>query len=145
MNRAMEHFIVSYYVNYQRRWWLRIIAGYLNTRKMKMSKHLKFYYPKSWIPNGSIWNSSWTTFEEEKLQKQTWWLYFGAEEQEKKRNRWRCTVCGSDHSLRACDGFKKMSVTEQWKVAKQGKLCYRCLPNNQFDSGCTRTRIPYSL
>ena len=50
-----------------------------------------------------------------------------------------------DHSLRACDGFKKMSVTEQWKVAKQGKLCYRCLPNNQFDSGCTRTRIPYSL
>ena len=66
--------------------------------------------------------------------------YFGAEEQE-KNNRRRCAVCGWNHRLWACDGFKKMSVTERWNVAKQGKLCYRCLGNNHFDSGCTRTRI----
>ena len=34
-----------------------------------------------------------------------------------------------------------MSETEQWNVIKQDKLRYRCLRNNHFGKGYTRTRI----
>ena len=51
-----------------------------------------------------------------------------------------CAVFGLSHPMRACDGFKKMPITERWNVAKQGKFCYRCLRNNHFGSDCTRRR-----
>ncbi|XP_065092105.1 uncharacterized protein LOC135712935 [Ochlerotatus camptorhynchus] len=48
-----------------------------------------------------------------------------------------CWVCKrTDHKLRFCDDFKKLSITDRLKTVEQNKLCALCL-NNHGKSRCT--------
>ena len=38
-----------------------------------------------------------------------------------------CKVCNGRHGVWACDVFRKIDVNQRWNVAKQFKLCFRCL------------------
>lgn len=39
----------------------------------------------------------------------------------------RCPMCKSEHMLPECTMFRKASVRERWKIAKENGICYRCL------------------
>ena len=39
-----------------------------------------------------------------------------------------------------CENFKKMSVNMRWNVAKERKLCFRCLSNGHRREACSRSR-----
>ena len=88
MNWSIEHFILSYYINYQRGWWLSIIVGYLNT-KMAASE----------IVNG-LHLTTKTNAVTQALDLTN-------------KNRRKCTVCGLNHPLWASEVFKKMPATER--------------------------------
>ena len=38
-----------------------------------------------------------------------------------------CPHCKGPHALFKCEGFKSLSVTERWGVARENKLCFNCL------------------
>ncbi|XP_078360400.1 uncharacterized protein LOC144644752 [Oculina patagonica] len=40
-----------------------------------------------------------------------------------------------------CENFKKMSVDMRWNVAKEQKLCFRCLSNGHRGEACSRSRV----
>ena len=52
-----------------------------------------------------------------------------------------CKICGSQHGVWKCESFRKMDVSKRWEMAKQQKLCYRCLGDNHHGVTCPRSRI----
>ncbi|XP_053699076.1 uncharacterized protein LOC128746050 [Sabethes cyaneus] len=48
-----------------------------------------------------------------------------------------CWVCKrTDHKLRFCDDFKRLSIADRWKTVEQNRLCPLCL-NNHGNSRCS--------
>ena len=61
---------------------------------------------------------------------------------EPKQNKtFLCKVCQKPHGLWSCDRFRHMSVASRWDVARQNKVCFRCLGDTHFGSDCPRSRI----
>ena len=74
--------------------------------------------------------------------------FFGSPQSEENRGgsavatpRRSCKICNRQHGVWECDQFKKMNQTQRWDIAKQYKLCYRCLGDDHLGQACTRTRI----
>ena len=44
-----------------------------------------------------------------------------------KKHLTKCRICKESHGLWTCENFKKMSVNDRWNIAKEQKLCFRCL------------------
>ena len=64
-----------------------------------------------------------------------------------------CTICTGEHAVHQCQGFLQHDVAKRWVIAKNSRLCYRCLQpghrGNQCASnhrcgvqGCTDTHNP---
>ena len=64
-----------------------------------------------------------------------------------------CTICAGEHAVHQCQGFLQHDVAKRWVIAKNSRLCYRCLQpghrGNQCASnhrcavqGCTDTHNP---
>ena len=51
-----------------------------------------------------------------------------------------CKVCGALHGVWKCEEFRKREVNDRWTLAKQHKLCFKCL-GNHFGKDCIRKRI----
>lgn len=47
-----------------------------------------------------------------------------------------CLRCGKEHLLSTCPEWKKLSVSERWALAKERKMCYRCLDNTHLAKNC---------
>ena len=55
--------------------------------------------------------------------------------------RWECKICSEQHGVWACPQFKEKTIHERWELAKQHKLCYRCLTANHKGQKCQKSRI----
>ena len=51
-----------------------------------------------------------------------------------------CVFCHELHSIRHCDYFKYLQVTDRWNVAKKLNLCYRCLEKSHHGLDCLHTK-----
>ena len=52
----------------------------------------------------------------------------------------RCDFCEGNHGIWTCPRFREESVEERWRVAKDKKLCFRCLSGNHQGKHCFRSR-----
>ena len=52
-----------------------------------------------------------------------------------------CKVCNGKHGVWACDAFRNMDMRQRWNVAKQFKLCFRCLGDDHNGNQCIRSRV----
>ena len=52
-----------------------------------------------------------------------------------------CKVCNGRHGVWACDVFRNMDIRQRWNVAKQFKLCFRCLGDDHNGNQCTRSKV----
>ena len=59
----------------------------------------------------------------------------------KKKHSRKCKVCKESHNLWTCENFKKMTVNERWNIAKEQKLCLRCLSDGHRGEACLRSRV----
>ena len=59
----------------------------------------------------------------------------------KKRHGRNCKVCDEPHGLWACDSYKRMTVNHRWDVAKDHKLCFRCLGDGHRGESCGTSRV----
>ena len=50
-------------------------------------------------------------------------------------------VCNGRHGVWACDAFRNMNIQQRWNVAKQFKLCFRCLGDDHSGNQCTQSRV----
>ena len=67
---------------------------------------------------------------------------FIAEDQSSKRQRVRkCKVCKGPHSLWNCEGFKRLAVSNRWNIAKERKLCFRCLSDGHRGDTCSWNKV----
>lgn len=51
-----------------------------------------------------------------------------------------CKVCNGQHGVWNCDMLRKMDVPKRWSVAKENRLCYRCLGDDHIGLRCPRSR-----
>ena len=58
----------------------------------------------------------------------------------KKKQGNKCKLCKGSHGMWNCENFK-MSVDMRWSVAKEQKLCFRCLSNGHHGEACSRSRV----
>ena len=47
-----------------------------------------------------------------------------------------CPTCDGNHDLHMCAKFMELSIDERWDLAKQKKLCYKCLKRNHRGYEC---------
>ena len=51
-----------------------------------------------------------------------------------------CCVCGGNHGVWRCENFKQKTLHQRWDLAKEKKLCFRCLSDNHRGIDCPRSR-----
>ena len=51
-----------------------------------------------------------------------------------------CVYCGGNHGVWSCRRFQSLGVDKRWDVAKDKRLCFRCLASNHEGRDCTRAR-----
>ncbi|XP_053398138.1 uncharacterized protein LOC128556612 [Mercenaria mercenaria] len=47
-----------------------------------------------------------------------------------------CGVCDNEHETHQCEKFKAIDVPSRWAMAKEKRLCFRCLRNNHRGNEC---------
>ena len=54
-----------------------------------------------------------------------------------------CAFCQQSHTIRTCEYFKYLQISDRWTVAKKLKLCFRCLDNSNRHLGrdCPNTKV----
>ena len=52
-----------------------------------------------------------------------------------------CSLChGFDHGVWFCKQFYEKGVNDRWQIAKERKLCFRCLASDHSGKDCTKAR-----
>ena len=52
-----------------------------------------------------------------------------------------CSCCGgSDHKIWKCRLYRNASADERWRIAKERRLCFRCLGNDHQGKDCRRSQ-----
>jgi len=52
-----------------------------------------------------------------------------------------CACCKEQHGIWKCLKFKSLNVPARWQVAKDKKLCFRCLGSSHVGQSCNRSRV----
>ena len=52
-----------------------------------------------------------------------------------------CVMCEGNHGVWSCKKFSDMSVPKRWVIAKEKRLCFRCLASDHLGKNCTRSKI----
>ena len=52
----------------------------------------------------------------------------------------KCDICQGNRTIKSCEKFKAMGVDDRWQVAKDKRLCLRCLANNHQGKDCKRAK-----
>ena len=53
----------------------------------------------------------------------------------------KCKLCNHPHGLWACVSFRKMTVNQRWGIAREQRVCFRCLSYGHQGEACVRSRI----
>ena len=59
----------------------------------------------------------------------------------RRRDIKKCKLCNLPHGLWACDSFRKMTVNQRWDIAREQRVCFRCLSYGHQGEACVRSRI----
>ena len=59
----------------------------------------------------------------------------------RRRDIKKCKLCNHPHGLWACDSFRKMTVNQRWDIAREQRVCFRCLSYGHQGEACVRSRI----
>ncbi len=59
------------------------------------------------------------------------------ESTQKPGNDWKCPLDGAGHPLHECPAFKAKPVAERANIARESKLCFRCLRPGHIARNCT--------
>lgn len=51
-----------------------------------------------------------------------------------------CVYCGDNHGVWSCRRFQSLEVDKRWDIAKDKRLCFRCLASDHQGRDCTRAR-----
>ena len=51
-----------------------------------------------------------------------------------------CPCCKEQHGVWKCPKFKDLDVSARWQLAKEKKLCFRCLGTSHMGQSCSRSR-----
>ena len=51
-----------------------------------------------------------------------------------------CVCCGGNHGVWSCWKFEDADVKERWNVAKEKRLCFRCLGTDHQGRSCSKAR-----
>ena len=54
--------------------------------------------------------------------------------------QYECKICQQPHAIWQCEEFKKMPVSSRWEIAKEKRLCFRCLGYGHSGQECRRSR-----
>lgn len=54
--------------------------------------------------------------------------------------RFKCSYCKKEHDTERCYSFKRLSVTERWKIVNDRSWCYGCLSDKHILPGCSAKR-----
>ena len=58
------------------------------------------------------------------------------------RGEANCVCCSKvGHRVWTCDKFKNGSVKQRWALAKEKRLCFRCLSDRHLGKDCPRTQV----
>ena len=52
-----------------------------------------------------------------------------------------CSACQGQHGIWACAKYKGMSISQRWQLAKDKKLCFRCLGDSHAGNQCRRSQV----
>ena len=52
-----------------------------------------------------------------------------------------CILCDGTHHITCCEVLQSMTVAERWEVARQKRLCFRCIQVNHKGKDCSSTRV----
>jgi len=52
----------------------------------------------------------------------------------------KCDCCNGDHGIWKCKQFIQLGVADRWQLAKDKKLCFRCLASSHRGQDCSRSR-----
>ncbi len=58
-----------------------------------------------------------------------------------RANNRKCPVCQESHGVWGCTQFQRMPMDQRWAIAKDHRLCYRCLIPYHRGQDCNRSRI----
>ena len=56
------------------------------------------------------------------------------------RSKPPCVYCRGNHGVWSCRRFQNMGVNERWNVARDKRLCFRCLASDHEGRACTKAR-----
>ena len=59
----------------------------------------------------------------------------------RKRAIKECKLCNHPDGLWACDSLRKMTVNQRWDIAREQRLCFRCLSYGHQGEVCVPSRI----
>ena len=51
-----------------------------------------------------------------------------------------CVHCEGNHGIWSCRRFQSLGVKERWDIAREKKLCFRCLESDHEGRFCTKAR-----
>jgi hypothetical protein len=61
--------------------------------------------------------------------------FFAKKEKFKENN---CAYRQERHGIWKCQDFKQLTVAARWQIAKEKRLCFRCLENDHMGQSCHR-------
>ena len=72
-------------------------------------------------------------------------LFSGGNDQKEKetlglQTKPPCAYCGGNHGVWSCRRFQSLSVDKRWDLAKEKRLCFRCLGSDHEGRDCNRAR-----
>ena len=66
---------------------------------------------------------------------------FFSEDITAEQKQQECPVCSNRHGIWNCEEFNEMDVNRRWELAKELKLCFRCLSGGHQGNFCRRSRV----
>ncbi|KAL9986886.1 hypothetical protein ACROYT_G001095 [Oculina patagonica] len=53
----------------------------------------------------------------------------------------KCALCHGPHQITSCKKWGETSVKDRWEVAKENRLCYRCLSSGHQGKNCPKNNL----
>ena len=75
--------------------------------------------------------------EDDRRKNRTFTAFTGRRKEASEFQR-KCYLCQGNHGIWSCQQFKDANVDERWRIAKDKRLCFRCLCNSHQGKDCVR-------
>ena len=75
--------------------------------------------------------------EDDRRKNRTFTTFRGRRKEASEFQR-KCYLCQGNHGIWSCQQFKDANVDDRWRIAKDKRLCFRCLCNSHQGKDCVR-------